>query len=171
MDRDAAKGILEGILFAAGDPVELKDLAKVLEISEEEVLSLVNDMKQEYNSQNRGIMISEVGKKIRLTTKAEIYPYIEKLLKPQIRTQLSKAALETLAIIMFKQPVTKAEIESIRGVNVEKTLNSLMERNLICEVGRLDAPGRPILYGTTQECLEYFGLRSIEELSEIKLSE
>jgi segregation and condensation protein B len=171
LDRDAAIGILEGILFAAGDPVELKDLAKVLEISEEEVLSLVNDMKQEYNSKNRGIMISEVGKKIRLTTKVEIYPYLEKLLKPQIRTQLSKAALETLAIIMFKQPVTKAEIESIRGVNVEKTLNSLMERNLICEVGRLDVPGRPILYGTTQECLEYFGLSSIEELSEIKLSE
>jgi len=171
LDREAAKGILEGILFAAGDSVEFKDLSKVLEISEEELLSLVEEMKQEYNSQNRGIMISRVGERIRLTTKAEVYPYIEKLLKPQNRNQLSKAALETLAIIMFKQPVTKAEIESIRGVNVEKTLNSLMERNLICEVGRLDAPGRPILYGTTQECLEYFGLSSIEELADIKFDE
>ncbi|HEY8361846.1 MAG TPA: SMC-Scp complex subunit ScpB [Tissierellaceae bacterium] len=171
MEKERMKGILEGILFAAGDPVFLDDLANVLEISKEEILDIITDMKQEYNSANRGIMISEVGRKIRLTTKPDVYPYIEKLFKPQIRSQLSRAALETLAIIMFKQPITKAEIESIRGVNVEKTLNSLLEKNLICEVGRLETPGRPILYGTTQYCLEYFGLSSIEELANLKLNE
>ncbi|TYP59890.1 SMC-Scp complex subunit ScpB [Thermosediminibacter litoriperuensis] len=167
MDRERAMGILEGILFAAGDPVAVEDLVKALEVPKEEVVRLINDMKQEYNSKKRGILISEVGEKVRLTTKPDIYPYIETIFKPRVKSQLSRAALETLAIIMFKQPITKTEIEAIRGVNVEKTLNSLLEKNLICEMGRLEAPGRPILYGTTQFCLEYFGLNSIEELAKL----
>ncbi|ADL07901.1 SMC-Scp complex subunit ScpB [Thermosediminibacter oceani] len=170
MDRERAMGILEGILFSAGDPVAVEDLVKALEAPKEEVMRLINDMKQEYNSKKRGIMISEVGEKVRLTTKPDIYPYIETIFKPRVKSQLSRAALETLAIIMFKQPITKTEIEAIRGVNVEKTLNSLLEKNLICEMGRLEAPGRPILYGTTQYCLEYFGLNSIEELTKLELS-
>ena len=94
-----------------------------------------------------------------------MFPYIETIFKPKIKSQLSKAALETLAIIMFKQPVTRTEIEAIRGVNVERALSTLQEKNLICEMGRLNIPGRPILYATTEQCMDYFGLESIEDIS------
>ncbi|WP_422443827.1 SMC-Scp complex subunit ScpB [Thermoanaerobacterium sp. DL9XJH110] len=164
MEIKKAMGIIEGILFASGDPVGIDELSKALGMTKEEIAGCICELEEEYNSPDRGIMISRVGEKVRLTTKPEVYSYIENIFKPKVRAQLSRAALETLAIIMFKQPVTRTEIEAIRGVNAEKALNSLIEKNLICEMGRMDAPGRPILYGITQQCMEYFGLRSIEDI-------
>ncbi|NLZ52153.1 MAG: SMC-Scp complex subunit ScpB [Thermoanaerobacteraceae bacterium] len=165
MELQKAIGIVEGILFTSGNPVNIDDIANTLNITSEQVFECVKKLEMEYSKPSHGIMISKVGKSIRLTTKPEIFPYIEKIFKPKIRSQLSKAALETLAIIMFKQPITKSEIESIRGVNVERALNTLLEKNLICETGRLSVPGRPILYATTEECLDYFGLESIDDIS------
>ena len=166
MDHEEAIGIIEGILFVSGDPLKIEELAKTLDLSIQEVEELIDKMRTNYECKSRGIMISRVGSGVRITTKPEIYSYIEKIHGPKTATQLSKAALETLAIIMFKQPITKTEIEAIRGVNVEKALNGLQEKNLIMELGRKDTPGRPILYGLTDYCMEYFGIHSIEQLKQ-----
>lgn len=166
MDREQAAGIIEGILYISGDPLRIEELSKVLDITVKEVEELIDKMNEDYQSQSRGITISRVGSSVRITTKPEIYPYIEKVFGPKANSQLSKAALETLAIIMFKQPITKTEIEAIRGVNVEKALNSLQEKKLIMEIGRKDTPGRPILYGITDECMDYFGIESIEKFKQ-----
>lgn len=165
MELQKAMGIIEGVLFTSGNPVSIDEIAKALNTSRELVLECVKQLEIEYNKPCHGIMISKVGNSIRLTTKPDIFPHIEKIFKPKVRSQLSKAALETLAIVMFKQPITKAEIESIRGVNCEKALSTLLEKNLICEKGRLSVPGRPILYAITEECLDYFGLESIDDIS------
>lgn len=165
MDLEKIVSIIEGILFISGDTVSIDELSKTLKVSNEQILECVNILSDDYKKSHHGLMVSIVGKRIRLTTKPEIFPYIETMFKPKIKTQLSKAALETMAIIMFKQPITRTEIESIRGVNVEKALNTLQQKNLICEIGRLNVPGRPILYATTEECMEYFGLKSIEDIA------
>lgn len=165
MDMEKAMGIIEGLLFVSGDPIPIKDLAKTLDLTSEQILQCVAKMEERYESDCRGLMISIVGKSVRLTTKPCIFPYIESLFKPKVKAQLSRAALETLSIIMFKQPVTRVEIEAIRGVNVERALRSLQERNLIKEAGRKDTPGRPILYTITEECMEYFGIKKIEDVS------
>lgn len=164
MEIDKLKSIVEGLLFVSGDPVNIGDLSRTLEISEDELLYCVRKLQEDYSSPARGIMVSQVGKCVRLTTKPDIFPYVEKMFKPKVNSQLSRAALETLAIILFKQPVTKTEIEAIRGVNVEKALSSLQEKNLVHEIGRLDAPGRPILYGATDYCMEYFGISTLEDI-------
>jgi segregation and condensation protein B len=158
--------IIEGILFLSGDSVSMDDIARTLDMTKNDISQYVIELEEQYNTSSRGLMISKIGDNLRLTTKPEIFPYIEKMFKPKVKTQLSKAALETLAIIMFKQPVTKAEIEMLRGVNVEKALNGLLEKNLVEETGRLDTPGRPILYETTQLCMEHFGLNSFEDIPE-----
>ncbi|MDN5300708.1 MAG: segregation and condensation protein [Thermoanaerobacteraceae bacterium] len=164
MEIDKLKSIVEGLLFVSGDPVNIGDLSRTLEISEDELLYCVRKLQEDYSSPARGIMVSQVGNCVRLTTKPDIFPYVEKMFKPKVNSQLSRAALETLAIILFKQPVTKTEIEAIRGVNVEKALSSLQEKNLVHEIGRLDAPGRPILYGATDYCMEYFGISTLEDI-------
>ncbi|MDK2878369.1 MAG: segregation and condensation protein [Thermoanaerobacteraceae bacterium] len=164
MEIDKLMSIVEGLLFVSGDPVNIGDLSRTLEISEDELLYCVRKLQEDYSSPARGIMVSQVGKCVRLTTKPDIFPYVEKMFKPKVNSQLSRAALETLAIILFKQPVTKTEIEAIRGVNVEKALSSLQEKNLVHEIGRLDAPGRPILYGATDYCMEYFGISTLEDI-------
>mgnify|MGYP000049784166 CR=1 FL=1 len=165
MELENVTGIIEGILFASGNPVSIDEIANALNITQEQVMECVKQLEIEYNRPYRGIMISRVGNRLRLTTKPDIFPYLEKILKPKVRSQLSKAALETLAIIMFKQPITKSEIEAIRGVNCEKAINTLLEKNLICEKGRLNVPGRPILYAVTEDCLDYFGIESIDQIS------
>lgn len=164
MDENKLMAIIEGILFVSGDPVNIAELCRYLEVSEEELLCAIQKLQKEYALPSRGIMVSRVGNSVRLTTKPEIFCFIEKVFKPKINSQLSRAALETLAIILFKQPVTKTEIEAIRGVNVEKALSSLQDKNLVHEIGRLDTPGRPILYGATDYCMEYFGLTSIDDI-------
>lgn len=165
MDINKAIPIIEGILFVSGDPISIDEISSTLNISKEQVLQSINILNDDYDKFLHGLTISIVGNRIKLTTKAEIFPYIETMFKPKVKTQLSKAALETMAIIMFKQPITRSEIEAIRGVNVERALNTLQDRNLICEIGRLNIPGRPILYGTTEECMDYFGLKSIDDIS------
>jgi len=170
VELQKALGILEGILFTSGNPVNIDEIANTLNMTSEQVLECVKQLRIEYNKPCHGLMITKVGKSVRLTTKPEIFPYIEKIFKPKIKSQLSKAALETLAIIMFKQPITKSEIEAIRGVNVDRALNTLLEKNLICEKGRLSVPGRPILYATTEQCMDYFGLESIDDISVDKMN-
>ncbi|MGB9839589.1 SMC-Scp complex subunit ScpB [Thermovenabulum sp.] len=166
MDREFIMAVIEAIAFSSGEPVSIEEISNALGISQEEIINAIENLKMEYKKISRGIFLSIIGGKIRLTTKPEVFPYLEKLFKQKTKVKLKRAALETLAIIMFKQPITKTEIEMIRGVNVEKTLNSLIEKGLIKEVDRLDAPGKPILYGTTDYCLEYFGLESIEKLKD-----
>lgn len=162
---DDWKAILEGLLFVAGDDgLSLKEIATVLEIEEQEVESLLAEMKQEYDQPNRGIQIEMIANKYVFTTKAEHANYYQKLIETPSHTGLSQAALETLAIIAYNQPITRVEIEEIRGVKSEKAIATLVSRLLVEDVGRAEGSGRAILYGTTEEFLNYFGLSSLEEL-------
>lgn len=165
MEREAYKSIIEGLLFISGDEgLELKQIAEVLDLMQNEVLALLEEMKREYQAQNRGLQIIEVAGTYQLATKPEHAPYFEKLASSPTQSTLSQAALETLAIIAYQQPITRSEVEEIRGVKSEKALNTLLSKSLIKEVGRKEGAGRPILYGTTKEFLDYFGLNSLDDL-------
>ncbi len=169
MDIINWKGIVESLLFAAGDEgLSLKQIAEVLEIDEIMAESIVKDLFAEYNeNEERGIMLVELAGTYQLATKKEFSPYLKKLVESPHTSALSQAALETLAIIAYKQPITRVEIEEIRGVKTERPLHTLMAKALIKEVGRAEGAGRAKLYGTTKEFLDYFGLKSIEELPEL----
>jgi len=159
------KSILEGLLFAAGDEgLSLKQLTSVLEIDEPKALEIIEDLKEEYQKKERGITIVEVAGVYQLTTKKEHAPYLKRLVASSYNQSLSQAALETLAIIAYKQPITRLEIEEIRGVKSERPIQTLMTKGLIQDVGRKEGAGRAILYGTTREFLDHFGLKTIEEL-------
>jgi len=161
--------ILESLLFAAGDEgLSLKQLAEVLEVNELKANEIIDDLKKEYDrNTNRGIMIVQLAGTYQLATKKENAAYLKKLVDSPHTSTLSQAALETLAIIAYKQPITRAEIEEIRGVKTERPLHTLMAKALIKEVGRAEGTGRAYLYGTTKEFLDYFGLKSIEELPQL----
>lgn len=160
------KGNLEALLFVNGDPLSLKRIAEILEVDQENVKLLLAQLIQDMNQQERGLTIIEVAGGYQLCTKPHLAGFLEKLV--QIReNKLSIPALETLSIIAFKQPITKQEIEAIRGVRVDKVLANLLERNLIKELGRKEAIGRPIIYGTTEVFLKCFGLKSLEDLPEL----
>jgi segregation and condensation protein B len=164
-DYDHIKGIIEGILFLTGDEgIEARQLAQILELTEEEVVDLLEDMKADYRRHKRGLQIVEVAKAYQLTTLPEHAPFFEKLASSPTRATLSQAALETLAIIAYRQPITRADIEEIRGVKCEKAIQTLLSKSLIREAGRAEGIGRPILYTTTREFLEYFGLRELSDL-------
>ncbi|MFP5113456.1 SMC-Scp complex subunit ScpB [Bacillaceae bacterium C204] len=169
MDIINWNSILESLLFAAGDEgLSLKQLAEVLEVSELKANDIIADLKKEYDGDpNRGIMIVQLAGTYQLATKKENAVYLKKLVDSPHTSTLSQAALETLAIIAYKQPITRAEIEEIRGVKTERPLHTLMAKVLIKEVGRAEGTGRAILYGTTKEFLDYFGLKSIEELPQL----
>ncbi|MDP4083813.1 MAG: SMC-Scp complex subunit ScpB [Bacillota bacterium] len=158
--------ILESILFAAGDEgLTLKQMAEVLEVDERITLDIVEQLIQEYEQdEKRGINIVQLAGTYQLATKKENAPYLTKLVESPSTTTISQAALETLAIIAYRQPIPRAEIEDIRGVKTERPLQTLMSKALIKEVGRAEGPGRAYLYGTTKEFLDYFGLRSLDEL-------
>ena len=158
------KAIIECLLFVSKEPLTLKAIAQVLEIPEEDVKVLADELMEEYNTNRHGICISLVANGYQMCTRPEMAGYIEKLYKPQGAHGLSKAALETLAIVAYKQPVTRTEIESIRGVKVDSAIGTLVEKNLVKEVGRKDGPGRPMLFGTTSSFLRYFGLQDLSEL-------
>ncbi len=158
------KAIIECLLFVSREPITLKTMAQILELPEKEVRTLVEELITEYNNEPRGINIQFVAHGYEMYTRPEFAPYIEKLYKPQHSYGLSKAALETLAIVAYKQPVTRAEIEAIRGVRIDSTIGTLVEKNLVQEVGRKEGPGRPVLFGTTQSFLRYFGLKDLSEL-------
>ena len=160
------KGHIEALLFASGNPVVADKLAQILEIDAENVATLVAELKQDMADADRGLTILDVAGGYQLCSKPELAPIIEKLVEVQ-EARMSLAAMETLAIIAFKQPVTKLEIEHIRGVKVDGVVTTLAERGLIKEVGRKEAIGRPILYGTTDDFLKCFGLASLDDLPDL----
>ena len=158
------KGIIESILFAAGWEVSIKELMVALELSSDEIMNLVESMKIEYEKEDRGIQIINVDGGYQLCTKKEYYEYIYPVFDKRSKPNLSQAALETLAIIAYNPRITRAEIESIRGVNSDGTIYKLLDFNLIEDSGKADAPGRPTTYSTTKEFLRMFGLESLDKL-------
>ena len=164
MEHQEYKAAIEAILFTMGESVELSKLADVLEIKKSEAKKLVEELQEEYEQQNRGINIVELDGAYQMCTRTENYEYLIKIAKQPRKRVLTDVLLETLSIIAYKQPVTKAEIEKIRGVSSDHAVSKLVEYNLVCELGRLDAPGRPLLFGTTEEFLRSFGVHSVDEL-------
>ena len=159
--------VIEAVLFAMGDSVEMNTLVHVLCAGEEDVRRLIARMNDAYEKSDRGIYIAELENSFQLCTKPELYEYLIKVAKVPRKYVMSDTLLETLSIIAYKQPVTKLEIEKIRGVSCDHAINRLVEFNLIQELGRLDAPGRPLLFGTTEEFLRTFGVKSLGELPEL----
>jgi segregation and condensation protein B len=157
---------VEAILFAAGGEVRLKDMAAALEQDEKTTRAVVENLIDKYDSQKRGIAVIRVENAYQMCTRDEYYDYIKKLFQSPVKRTLSQPMLETLAIIAYKQPVTRAAIEEIRGVSAERAVNKLMEFGLVEEKGRLNVPGRPILFGITDEFLKYFGYDSVAGMPE-----
>ena len=164
MEQDKIKGVIESILFAAGREVRINELMSALEISSDEVINAVNSLKEDYESEERGLSIINVEDSYQLCTKKENYEYIYPIFDKRSKPNLSNAALETLAIIAYNPCITRAEIETIRGVNSDGTLYRLLDYNLIEESGKLDAPGRPMTYKTSNEFLKMFGISNLKEL-------
>lgn len=164
MEREKAKQVLEAVLFAMGEAVELSRLANVIEEEKDVTRELLNELKEQYRSGNRGMDIIELDGAYQMCTRTELYEYLIRIAKNPRKYVLTDSVLETLSIIAYKQPITKAEIEKIRGVSSDHAVSKLVEYNLVCEIGRLDAPGRPMLFGTTEEFLRSFGVHSIDEL-------
>ncbi len=167
MEINKAKGMIEAILFAAGREVKIKELMLALEANSEEIISIVESMKNEYQQENRGLQIINVGEAYQLCTKKEYYEVIYSIFDKRNKPNLSQAALETLAIIAYNPRITRAEIESVRGVGSDATIYKLLEYHLIEETGKLDAPGKPGTYGVTPEFFRMFGFNSLEELPEL----
>lgn len=167
MDRNKEKAILEAILFTMGDSVEIARLADVIEEDKNTTKALLEEMAKEYQEENRGISLTTLDDAVQLCTKGELYEYLVKIAKTPKKFVLTDTLLETLSIIAYKQPVTRLEIERVRGVSCDHAVNKLLEFDLITEVGRMDAPGRPLLFGTTEQFLRSFGVKSIEELPEL----
>ena len=163
-DEGTLQGMIESILFIAGEAVETKDLAKALQIGTETLEKELNRISDEYDYHQRGFMIKRFGSKVQLGTRPIYADAVVRLLQPIQKQSLSQAAMETLAVVAYKQPVTRAEVEQVRGVKCDYSLQSLMFKGLIREVGRKDTIGRPILFGTTDEFLSHFGLRSLDDL-------
>lgn len=165
MKKDEHKAIVEGLLFASGDDgITIRQIVKVLEIDKSSVKHILDELSNDYMQMDKGIMIMQADEVFHLTTKPEHSHFYKKLLETPQTNRMSQAALETLAIIAYKQPITRVEIEEIRGVRSDRAVQTLLNRSLIEEVGRKDAVGRPILYATNKVFLTYFGLTSLEEL-------
>ena len=159
------KAAIEAILFTMGESVELGRIADAIQLSEKETKKLIDELKKEYaGSASIGMNIIELDGAYQMCTKPQMYEYLIRIAKQPKKRVLTDVLLETLSIIAYKQPVTKAEIEKIRGVSSEHAVSKLVEYNLVQELGRLDAPGRPLLFGTTEEFLRSFGVQSIDEL-------
>ncbi|SEN20255.1 SMC-Scp complex subunit ScpB [Lihuaxuella thermophila] len=165
MDNPEMKAVIEGLLFAAGEEgLSVKEIAEVTGLAKHEVELLIHDLRVDWKEQGRGLQIVKVAQVYQMTTLPEHRSYFEKLAQAPTRSQLSRASLETLAIIAYRQPITRIEVEEIRGVKSDRTIQQLQRKGLVREVGRAEGAGRPILYGTTKEFLEYFGLNHIDEL-------
>ena len=160
-------GAVEAILFAMGEAVSLSKIASAIGKDETEAKRLLEELKKQYQKKERGIQLIELEDSYQLCTKPELYDYLIQVAKQPKKHVLTDVLLETLAIVAYKQPVTKIEIEEIRGVKSDHAVNKLVEYDLVCEVGRLDAPGKPLLFGTTEEFLRRFGVQSVEELPSI----
>ena len=158
------EGVIEAILFTMGESVELSKIASAIEHDEATTRKIIHQMMDKYDAQDRGVRIIELDNSFQMCTKKEMYEYLIRVAMQPKRYVLTDVLLETLAIIAYKQPVTKLEIEKIRGVKSDHAVNKLVEYNLVCERGRMDAPGKPILFGTTEEFLRRFSVKSLEEL-------
>ena len=166
-DKAALKAALEAILFSMGDSIDAESIAQALEVEEEQIRTVLNEMEQEYEDPSHGIRIIRLEGRYQLATKKEQYPALISLVRQPRKINLSDVVMETLSIIAYKQPVTRSQIEKIRGVSCDHAINRLLEYGLVCEAGRLDAPGRPILFGTTEEFLRHFGTDSLDDLPRI----
>ena len=162
------KSAFEAMMFTWGEPLSIKTAAEVLNISEKEAMECMENLKEEYEENARGIRIRKVNKGFQFVTAEENVEYIERLYTPVKRRKLSQSALEVLAIVAYKQPVTRGEIEAVRGIKCERVLEGLAAKNLVEEKGRSQGIGRPILYGTTDEFLKYFGFETLKELPTIE---
>lgn len=165
MEIEKMKAIIEAILFCSGRVVSTKELMSALEISQEDVIEIIENMKVDY--EKRGIEIVKINDGYQMCTKKDYYEYIYPVIDKRNKPNLTQATLETLAIIAYNPKITRAEIESIRGVNSDGTIYRLLEHNLIQDVGKLDAPGRPTTYKVTEEFLRLFGYKNLEELPEL----
>lgn len=166
MERKQMLGALEAVLFAAGEPITVAELAMVMHLEKPQVWDLLMTLEQSYEGEERGLMLRQTGNAYQLVTKPAFYTMLTALGRKK-EVKLTNAAMETLAIVAFKQPVTRAEMEAIRGVKVDSVLNNLLDYGLIMEAGRKKALGNPILYGTTDKFLNVFGLASLEDLPSI----
>ncbi|MCM1216474.1 MAG: SMC-Scp complex subunit ScpB [Lachnospiraceae bacterium] len=167
MDKIKARAVIEAVLFTMGESVEISRLADVIEEDVKTTKSILQDMERSYAEEDRGIYLTYFDNAVQLCTKAEMYEYLIKIAKAPRKVTLTDTVLETLSIIAYKQPITRVEIERVRGVSCDHAINKLLEYDLIMELGRLDAPGRPLLFGTTEQFLRCFGVASLEELPEL----
>lgn len=167
MDIQKLKSIIEAILFSAGRPVSKNELILTLELSKEDLENIVKDMQEEYKKKNRGIELITISESYQLCTKNELYEYIYPIIDKRNKPNLSNAALETLSIIAYNTKITRAEIESIRGVSADACIYKLLEYGLIEESGKIDAPGKPMSYKTSDNFLKMFGYSSLSDLPEL----
>ena len=167
MERRQQEAAMEAVLFAMGESVEIGKLAEVIEEDEDTARQIINEMKEKWEKEGRGVSIAEFGDSLQMCTRGDMYEYLIKVASTPRKYVLTDTLLETLSIIAYKQPVTKLDIERIRGVNCDHAVNRLIEFELVTELGRMDAPGRPLLFGTTEQFLRSFGVKSLEELPEL----
>jgi len=169
LKKSSIKSAIEALLFASGEPLSLQELVNHIEEKSKIIEVIIGEMMEEYGSSNRGIKIICIKGSYQLVTKSQNADYIQKLLKKNKRQSLSQASIESLAIVAYKQPITRIDIDEIRGVKSESAIQRLIERDLIKEIGRLEVPGRPILYGTTEEFLRQFELKDLQQLPSLDL--
>lgn len=167
METSKVRAIIEAILFSCGRPVEMKELITALELPEEDIINIIESMKDDFAQEERGIEIIKIDNGYTLCSKKEFYDYIYPLFDNRAKPNISNAAMETLAIVAYNPKITRAEIESIRGVNSDATIYKLLEYNLIEDAGKSDLPGKPTMYRTTKEFLKTFGISTLDELPEL----
>ncbi len=168
MEDREAKSVIESLLFISGEPMTIDSIRKITEIDKKKIDALVKELISDYSLRNSGLLIIEVAEGVQMVTNPASSPFIKKLISTAVPTKLSQPSIETLSIIAYKQPIIKAEIEAIRGVNSDGVVKTLLERRMIRIIGRKEVPGRPLMYGTTREFLQYFGLKDLTELPTLK---
>lgn len=166
--RKTIKSALESMMFVWGEPLDVKEAAEALNADKKEIYQCFKELKEEYEREGRGIVVREVNRSFQFVTRKENLDYIKRLCTPVKHRRLSQSALEVLAIIAYRQPVTKGEIEAVRGIKCDRVIEGLVKKKLIVETGRSDGVGRPILYGTTDDFLKNFGFSSLKELPQIE---
>lgn len=167
MEREKQEAVLEAVLFTMGDSVSLEKLAEVIDEDKPTTRRILQEMKEKFSTFGRGVDIVELDDSFQMCTKTEMYEYLIKIAKSPRKYVLTDACLETLSIIAYKQPITRSEVEKVRGVNCDHAINRLIEFELVTELGRMDAPGRPLLFGTTEEFLRRFAISSLDALPEL----
>jgi segregation and condensation protein B len=165
--RNRNKAIIEALLFAAGEPLTVGAVAKATSLSEQDIKEIMRELISEYRDRNSGIVIAEIADGYEMVTDPDHAAWIRRLKNVSVSNKLSQPALETLSIIAYKQPITKVEVDQLRGVNSDAAVKSLLDKHLIKIIGKKESPGRPFLYATTNEFLQYFGLKNLTELPAI----